>query len=49
MNLYWIVGLTLYVLLEKIIPTRNFINVGKIAGGLLILGGVGIIINGFVN
>ena len=49
MNLYWIIGLTLYVLLEKLIPTRNFINIGKIAGGLLILSGVGIIINGFVN
>ena len=49
MNLYWIIGLTLYVLLEKLIPTTNSINVGKIAGGLLILGGVGIIITGFVN
>ena len=49
MNLYWIIGLTLYVLLEKLIPTTNFINIGKIAGGLLILGGVGIIITGFAN
>ena len=49
MNLYWIIGLTLYVLLEKLIPTTNSVNVGKIAGGLLILGGVGIIITGFVN
>ena len=49
MNLYWIIGLTLYVLLEKLIPTTNSINVGKIVGGLLILGGVGIIITGFVN
>ena len=49
MNLYWIIGLTMYVLLEKLIPTRNLINIGKIAGSLLILGGVGIIINGFVN
>lgn len=49
MNLYWIIGLTLYVLLEKLIPTTNSTNVGKIAGGLLILGGVGIIITGFVN
>ena len=49
MNLYWIIGLTLYVLLEKLIPTTNSINIGKIAGGLLILGGVGIIITGFVN
>ena len=49
MNLYWIIGLTLYVLLEKLIPTTNSTNIGKIAGGLLILGGVGIIITGFVN
>ena len=49
MNLYWIIGLTLYVLLEKLIPATNSINVGKIVGGLLILGGVGIIITGFVN
>ena len=49
MNLYWIIGLTLYVLLEKLIPTTNSINVGKIEGGLLILGGVGIIITGLVN
>ena len=49
MNLYWIIGLTLYVLLEKLIPTKSSINVGKISGSLLILSGVGIIINGFVN
>ena len=49
MNLYWIIGLTLYVLLEKLIPATNSINLGKITGGLLILGGVGIIITGFVN
>ena len=49
MNLYWIIGLTMYVLLEKLIPTKNSINVGKISGSLLILSGVGIIINGFVN
>ena len=29
MNLYWIIGLTLYVLLEKLIPTKSSINVGK--------------------
>ena len=49
MNLYWIIGLTLYVLLEKLIPTKSSINVGKISGSLLILSGVGLIINGFVN
>ena len=31
MNLYWIIGLTLYVLLEKLIPTTNSTNIGKIA------------------
>ena len=49
MNLYWIIGLTLYVLLEKLIPTKSSINVGNISGSLLILSGVGLIINGFVN
>ena len=49
MNLYWIIGLTLYVLLDKLIPTKSSINVGKISGSLLILSGVGLIINGFVN
>ena len=49
MNLYWIIGLTLYVLLEKLIPTKSSIKVGKISGSLLILSGVGLIINGFVN
>ena len=37
MNLYWICGLTLYVMLEKLIPARNFIHLGKIAASLLIL------------
>ena len=49
MNLYWIIGLTLYVLLEQLIPPKSSINVGKISGSLLILSGVGLIINGFVN
>ena len=49
MNLCWVIGLTLYVLLEKLIPTKSSINVGKISGSLLILSGVGLIINGFVN
>ena len=49
MNLYWIIGLPLYVLLEKLITTKSSINVWKISGSLLILSGVGLIINGFVN
>tara|TARA_B100000674_G_C37961302_1_gene972153 strand:- start:2202 stop:2369 length:168 start_codon:yes stop_codon:yes gene_type:complete len=43
MNLYWICGLTLYVMLEKLIPARNFIHLGKIAASLLILAGAEII------
>ena len=49
MNLYWISGLTLYVMLEKLIPARNFIHLGKIAASLLILAGVEIITNGYFN
>jgi predicted metal-binding membrane protein len=49
MNLYWIIGLTLYVLFEKLIPTTHPINLGKIAGGILILVGIGIIGFGFIN
>jgi predicted metal-binding membrane protein len=37
MNLYWIIGLALYVLLEKIIPAGHWL--GRIAGVLLIAWG----------
>ena len=49
MNLHWICGLTLYVMLEKLIPARNFIHLGKIAASLLILARVEIITNGYFN
>ena len=39
----------LYVMLEKLIPARNFIHLGKIAASLLILAGVEIITNGYFN
>ena len=39
----------LYVMLEKLIPARNFIHLGKIAASLLILAGVEIIPNGYFN
>ena len=39
----------LYVMLEKLIPARNFIHLGKIAASLLILAGAEIITNGYFN
>ena len=39
----------LYVMLEKLIPARNFIHLGKIAASLLILAEVEIITNGYFN
>ena len=39
----------LYVMLEKLIPSRNFIHLGKITASLLILAGVEIITNGYFN
>jgi predicted metal-binding membrane protein len=38
MNLYWIGGLALMVLLEKTIPAGD--TLGKVTGGLLVLWGV---------
>jgi predicted metal-binding membrane protein len=38
MNLYWIAGITLYVLLEKGLPQGKYI--ARLAGGGLIVAGV---------
>jgi len=38
MNLYWIVGLAIYILLEKILPYGRW--VGHLAGAALLIGGV---------
>ena len=38
MNLYWITGLTLYVLLEKCLPQGK--SIARLAGGGLIVTGV---------
>jgi predicted metal-binding membrane protein len=42
MNLYWIIGLALYVLLEKTIPAGHWL--GRIAGVLLIAWGGGLML-----
>jgi len=41
MNLYWIIGLTIYVWVEKIMPGSQFI--GRLMGALLALWGFGIL------
>jgi predicted metal-binding membrane protein len=38
MNLYWIVGLAIYILLERLLPYGRW--VGNLAGGGLLIGGV---------
>ena len=44
MNLYWIAGLTLYVLLEKGLPQGKYIS--RLAGGGLIVAGVYLVVLG---
>lgn len=44
MNLVWIIGLTLYVLIEKLVPAGH--RVGNLAGGLLVLWGLWIAASG---
>ena len=42
MNLYWIAGLALFVLLEKTIPAGHW--VGRVTGGVLTLWGITMIV-----
>ena len=44
MNLYWIAGLTLYIWLEKGLPSRY--RISQLAGIALMLGGLGILLAG---
>ena len=46
MNLYWIGGLALYVLLEKTIPYGHWL--GSITGVALLFGGVALLSGGLV-
>ena len=43
MNLLWVVGLTLYVLLEKLAPAGRLIS--RFAGIVLILWGAAVLVN----
>jgi predicted metal-binding membrane protein len=42
MNLYWIVGLALFVLGEKTLPNRRLLS--RVVGAALVLGGVGMLV-----
>ena len=45
MNLFWIIGLTIYVWIEKILPGGEIIS--RLMGGLLALWGLGLL-TGFI-
>ena len=45
MNLYWIIGLTVYVLMEKLIVNGMWTRLSKIMGLGLIFVGLGILLN----
>ena len=44
MNLWWITGLALYVLIEKLYPLGP--RLGRFTGGILIVWGVGVLVSG---
>ena len=45
MNLYWIIGLTIYVLMEKLIVNGMWTRLSKIIGLGLIFVGLGFLLN----
>ena len=45
MNLYWIIGLTIYVLMEKLIVNGMWTRLSKIMGLGLIFVGLGFLLN----
>ena len=46
MNLYWIIGLVVFVLLEKLLLTRHWVNLSKVIGVGLWLAGIGLLVSG---
>lgn len=46
MNLYWIIGLALYVLIEKLAPRGDLI--ARMAGAVLLLTGAYFLVDGLV-
>lgn len=46
MNLYWIIGLTMFVLLEKLLPARHGVLLSRTVGIGLFLAGIGLLLPG---
>ncbi len=46
MNLYWIIGLTVFVLLEKLLMARHWLTFSKAVGAGLCLAGIGLVLSG---
>ena len=49
MNLYWIIGLTVYVLMEKLILNQLWSKLSKLMGLVLVFSGVGLLLNQWLS
>ena len=49
MNLYWIIGLTIYVLMEKLILNQLWSKLSKLMGLVLVFSGVGLLLNQWLS
>ena len=49
MNLYWIIGLTVYVLMEKLILNQLWSKLSKLVGLVLVFSGVGLLLNQWLS
>ena len=49
MNLYWIIGLTVFVLMEKLILNQLWSKLSKLMGLVLVFSGVGLLLNQWLS
>ena len=49
MNPYWIIGLTVYVLMEKLILNQLWSKLSKLMGLVLVFSGVGLLLNQWLS
>ena len=49
MNLYWIIGLTVYVLMQKLILNQLWSKLCKLMGLVLFFSGVGFLLNQWLS
>ena len=47
MNLYWIVGIAIYVAVEKVLPAGQ--EIAKMMGAVLMVWGVGLLVHHFMQ